>query len=303
MHRTVLDSAYRYTAYGLTVEASLPLPELPVSDAQDEVRRDVSFVRVPLGTPPVPGSIPCSPQNQGEQVVIVWGDYLTLRLRHGCTCAFDTSDALSDDMLRRYLLGPGLGILLHQRGLLVLHASAVNVEGEAVLFIGEKGAGKSTTAAALLARGHTLLSDDVVAIDTSSPEHPRVLPAFPQLRLWPDSAAAANVPDDELVAYNPRLAKRSWDVDGRFHGQPVPLREINLLGRGTPGDVHDLSGNEAFGALLPHLYAPRFAGASVITQKHLEACTSLLRRIPVRRLMRSESIDDLPCLVRVVEDS
>lgn len=51
------------------------------------------------------------------------------------------------------------------RGFEVLHAAGVVLAGEAVLFAGPPGAGKSSLAAALLRRGGRLLSDDAVALE------------------------------------------------------------------------------------------------------------------------------------------
>jgi len=51
------------------------------------------------------------------------------------------------------------------RGLEVLHASGVVWGGQAVLFAGAPGAGKSSLAASLLHRGATLLSDDTIALE------------------------------------------------------------------------------------------------------------------------------------------
>lgn len=57
-------------------------------------------------------------------------------------------------------------IILYQllNGRVVLHGSAVVIDGVAVATIGPSGAGKSTTAAALVRQGAALLADDVVAI-------------------------------------------------------------------------------------------------------------------------------------------
>jgi hypothetical protein len=53
------------------------------------------------------------------------------------------------------------------RGLEVMHASGVVLDGRALLFAGPSGAGKSSLAAALVRAGGLLLSDDVVALALS----------------------------------------------------------------------------------------------------------------------------------------
>lgn len=75
-------------------------------------------------------------------------------------------------------------VILHQllNGRVVLHGSAVVVDGAAVATIGPSGAGKSTTAAALVQRGAELLADDVVAIDMCDGRC-TVLPTESHLRL------------------------------------------------------------------------------------------------------------------------
>src|SRR5205823_7434147 len=88
--------------------------------------------------------------------------------------------------LTAYLYGPVLGFLLRAWGRLALHASCVRVDDAAVLLAGEPGAGKSTTAAALATRGHTVVSDDLTALSLDDGAA-TAWPAFDHLRLWPTS--------------------------------------------------------------------------------------------------------------------
>ena len=58
-----------------------------------------------------------------------------------------------------------MGILLHQRGRMVLHASAVNINDGAVAFMGHNGAGKSTTTFSFMASGYPLVADDILSLE------------------------------------------------------------------------------------------------------------------------------------------
>jgi hypothetical protein len=112
----------------------------------------------------------------------------TFLVRDGREILVDPDPDAGDALLQLALLGPVLAALLQQRGDLVLHASAVEIDGAAVGFLGGRGAGKSTMAAALLRRGYPLLTDDILAVSLEDGS-PRVLPGFPQLKLWPDAVA------------------------------------------------------------------------------------------------------------------
>src|SRR3546814_19936106 len=66
---------------------------------------------------------------------------------------------------------------LGQRRYLLLHASAVERDGRALLMTGMSGAGKSTLAALLGSRGWRLLGDDFALVDPGT----GLVHAFPRL--------------------------------------------------------------------------------------------------------------------------
>src|SRR5262249_2222254 len=63
-----------------------------------------------------------------------------------------------------YLKGSALAAILHQRGIVPLHASAIEHDGHCVAFLGDSGAGKSTLASMLGRRGYRIICDDVLVV-------------------------------------------------------------------------------------------------------------------------------------------
>jgi hypothetical protein len=73
----------------------------------------------------------------------------------------------ANDDWARLLSAQALPLAATIRGLEVLHASGVVLDGRALLVAGAPGAGKSSLAAALVRAGAQLLSDDAVALELS----------------------------------------------------------------------------------------------------------------------------------------
>lgn len=86
-----------------------------------------------------------------------------------------------------FIPGTAFGILLHQRGALVLHGAAVAKNGRAIAICGASGAGKSTLAAALCREGYSFVADDICVVDLDERRHPVVLPDGRRLKLWKES--------------------------------------------------------------------------------------------------------------------
>ncbi|MFZ5746883.1 MAG: HprK-related kinase A [Pseudomonadota bacterium] len=91
-------------------------------------------------------------------------------------------------------MGMNLQMALGQRRYLLLHASAVERDGRALVMSGVSGAGKSTLAALLMARGWRLMGDEFALLDPAS----GLIHAFPRLISLKNDAVAvlqAALPD------------------------------------------------------------------------------------------------------------
>lgn len=145
------------------------------------------------------------------------------------------SEPTTTDEITAFLVGRILAFVLHLRGHACLHASAIALNGGAVLFAGNPGMGKSSTAAAFAERGYPVLTDDVAAVRREEVDD-RILmsPGIPRLCLCPDSVEFLYGPGqvERLPVLFPEEDKRVVKLDatsGKFQTEPLPLEAIYLL--------------------------------------------------------------------------
>lgn len=134
------------------------------------------------------------------------------------------------------LIGCIIGTALRLQKILCLHSSVINVNNHAVAIIGAKGAGKSTTAAALAKQGYPILADDV-AVLAEDGKYFLVQPGYPRLRLWKSAVNALYGSEKELSRVFQQTDKHFVELNTdpgsawRFHPQPLPLSAIYILGK------------------------------------------------------------------------
>ena len=128
-------------------------------------------------------------------------------------CTWPSTASLEDTCT--YLCGPILGLVLRLRGSLAFHASAVQFGAAAIGFVGPHGAGKSTLAAALAARGCAIVTDDVLHVRREGSAW-LAEPFASMLKLWPDGAELALQRSDL-----PRIAA-GWDKRALVPDDRIP---------------------------------------------------------------------------------
>lgn len=287
---------HNYLAHGLQLRSTLPLPELIAGGAGC----DVAIHRV--GGPSRP---PGAEDDRtylrigAEETLFAPGRGATFTIRGGRRIAVAMPEDGDWASARLFLLGGAMALMLCQRGRVVLHASAVAVDGGAVAFLGRCGWGKSTLAAALHRCGHRLLADDVLSVALPAPgAAAHAFPAFPQLKLTAASASALGRGAEELVALHPREEKRGLRALERFDPHSVPLRKLYVLEPSDRVASERLGAQETLVELVRHSYPTRFGYPG--DGGHLERLACLARTVPVDRLERG-TLSRLEDLVRLVE--
>ena len=204
---------------------------------------------------------------------------------------------------RIFLLGPILGLLCYLRGALPLHASAIRIGSDAVAIAGAAGAGKSTLAAALLRRGHRLVTDDICPV-LGAEKLPLVLPTFPTLKLGAASLDALAIDSAGLPRIGFGEGKFLLARPGDFHPAPVPLRRVYLLEEafGIGGErIRDVRGTEIFERLGSEIYRSEIGRILYSKPALFKKLAEVVSGLEVRRLRRSAGLAQLDEMAALLE--
>jgi hypothetical protein len=294
---------FYYTAHGLTIRSCLKIPGLKA--IQKTKNTDVVVEVGAVTDPKEKEDGRRTVVNRESEILIHWREWATISIRNGKRIVVDPVEGADDRIIELLVAGSGLGVLLHQRQRVTLHASAAAIGDGAVAFAGEKGMGKSTTATAFMKEGYPVITDDVLAIDTSTAS-PQVTPGGRHFKLWPDAAAATLDSDAEnLSALYPGYPKKGYSApDGPTSS--FPLQCIYLLGyddnttKGLPrADVP--SPTNAYMHVTLNSYALRFLKKTGIGQWYFESVAEIVKSVPVRILAREYNTEKIKETIEFVE--
>ncbi len=165
-----------------------------------------------------------------------------------------------------------------------MHANAIRFGDSAVIFSGPSGVGKSTTAAIFHQMGYQILTDDVCIINQEN----YVVPGYPQIKLWRDSAEAIGNKVDSLRKIRPNLEKYAINITKQYCQDNLPLVAAYFL------DTHNLEsikinevrGMNKFPYFRDNTYRPRFAEKLGLSGSQLRQFGSLVSGLSVATVTR-----------------
>jgi hypothetical protein len=284
-------SASTYLLFGLKVRSALPLPELaPVSW---EGAPDVVIRADRIDHPASDEGLTAVDDGMLLEIAEA-GRYL---VRDGSEIVVDPLPGIDPRNVRLFLLGSAFGILLHQRGLLPLHANAVEIQGRAIAFMGASGSGKSTLAAWFYDHGHAILADDVCVVDFDSSGNAQAHAGIPRLRLWLDALHRSGRTSDQLhrsyIERDRELDKFDLPIDEGRPDRTLPLAAIYLLDRGDEFAISRIRGVEAAEAVMANTYRGSYLAAVNGIEGHVQSSIALVQKVPVFRVVREWNLDQL----------
>jgi len=313
--------SFYYHLFGLSVESDLALPELGSRTAPRNHKSPVKlFLRDALTDWPIETGtdestlIFRSAQNgfmNNPNVRIeyfaaarcyrfLYGDGIAFALDHDGKNVWGMwPPQMSLEDLMVYLLGPVFAFLLRLRGFISLHASAAVIRGSAVAFVGAGGAGKSTIVGALARESYPILGDDVAVLEEMSEEY-YLRPAYPHVRLWPDSGSILFGAKDALPKLVPSCVwwdKCFLDLDQpgfRFQTEPAPIQCIFLLEGYSPevqvARIDEISPLDAFARLAANTCV-NYGLTTKMRAREFHELGQLVAKVVVKRLTLGNSLE------------
>ncbi len=287
---------YEYKAFGLNIHSEIYLPELATkkSDKPDLTIRYGNF-DVYSGKSIVEGEYFRVTENS---IYRFWDDIGKFKINNGNEILIDPATDVNDKVFRSFILGTVMASLLYQRGLFVIHASAVNLNDEVIAFLGNKGQGKSTTAMTFYLHGYPIIADDYIAVKPNSV--PFVYPGYPSLRLSYKSRTYGYFSQEKLYFNDYEIDKIHVPVINRFSFDKIPLKKLYVLNRGENLKISEFKPQESLMKLVENTFEiNRFKKSDFV--HNLNQCASLLDHIDISLLEVPNSIEELDKVVELIK--
>ncbi|WP_313556520.1 hypothetical protein [Agrobacterium cavarae] len=297
---------YRYQAFGLTLDSQLKMSHFktsPVSSNPADIV--ISYGHISRELPTAQNGGTHFEFGRSEQH-LDWLQVGKFDIRGDSEIVVDPVVGVEDELVCLPLLGPVMAVLLHIRGVFVLHASAVSLDGNLVAFLGDKMAGKSSTAAAFLKHDFRLVSDDLVPI-VKREAGLVVLPTYPQMKL--SSAAAENAGSTSITpltnATLPGSDKRIHRVDDKTfdRGESV-VKALYVLRRADRAYITEVNEATAFHMMMRYSFLARFGNQglrALAPEQFVADCAQIVRSKAVHYLDVPSSLHRLHEVVSLVK--
>lgn len=289
-----------YSALGEIIASQLELPDLrevePVQGAPAHIR--IRFGEVPehLDSPTLVG--PAFEADHSS--FLLRSPQLRCLVSDGREVTVDALRDADAATLQTFVLGAPLAALCYQRGLVPLSATAVEVDGAAVAFVGASGSGKSTLGAFLTRRGYALLSDDLLPVMTEP--QPVALGYRRRLRLWRDVLDLMGLDHRQLAGDRPGIQRYRLDPPKTAEG-PLPLRRLYMLGAwpdAPPDNFEPLRRLDAIGALADTLVLPALSPLVGGPERRFRQLVAIVGKTSMVRWTRTLDFGDLEAQLEAV---
>ncbi|MBC9909734.1 hypothetical protein [Chitinophaga varians] len=228
-----------------------------------------------------------------------------LILSAGSSVFYQYSDMASPQSVLSLVRGNITKFCLQEQGHFCLHASAICIDDQVVLFIGTKGAGKSTLATYFHLRGHAIWCDDYSLLHQKDHSF-FAAQGETSLKINPDVAAALSIPQAQLqrvfdlpedwtaTPEADALTQKYYfkQVTSQTAGLPMKVAAVFFVNQRMPSPpnlITGIAGKDALSVLMHEMLLPG-VNAKEYLRIYFQSAMTLLETVPSYNIFAPDDI-------------
>lgn len=240
-----------YNAYGLNIHSEIKLQGIP--ENYNPNYADIKLVKGKVDLPQTALVTGKNFKSFEDSLYLFWDDVGIFKIENGSKITIEIEPFADKEFIQMFIMGTVMGVLLQQRGYHIFHASASNIKGKAVAFLGNSGFGKSTLAMSLYEMGNPVICDDYLPVIINQ-DNIKVKPGFPRLKLSKEVIDSKGIDPKEVIVFKNQLKSNYVKTERGFLPTEIPFRGIYILESGKNLSIKTLKPQKALKNLLAYSY-------------------------------------------------
>lgn len=226
-------------------------------------------------------------------------DVCKIEIREGNNIHYVFNDRISDFQKFQIIASQPFAYLFYQRGKLVLHGSAIEINGRAFLFIGISTSGKSFFASNLLDNSK-LITEDICVIDMIDDSF-YVRPSIPIIKLDNPSIITSKNIKSVHKLIDKRNRKAVLLENSKFSSNPVKIEACFVLSFSDKFSIKKTGFDKSFASMLLSSFKSNPALSSKIHDSNIHHnIGDFLNTIPLYNIKRDINFNDFNVISKFI---
>ena len=277
-----------YYVYGLNIKSEVKIEEfenLPLISEKDIVRITYSqmddYIKNRI--------------EEGKKIELlknkIWfhiDNIATYCITNGNNIEIEVCENADMQLMKVYVMCSCLGFIMLQRDMVAIHGGVIEMDNKAVIFTGDRGAGKSTLTTALREKGYKFISDDVASIKID--KVPFVMPGFPYQKLCESAMNNFGYDKEDYTSFmSDKEVKYIVPAKDQFVYEEKELTSMVKL---TVGDVdevtiEELTGSEKLNNIIENIYRGEYLKyLGGMNPQYFKKCIDIAKNIRFFKITR-----------------